>query len=250
MIIDRGSEQSKRLSKVRLLGEWWGSLRYKNVVCSSAFRVLRTLSLTFSLEASFFLAVLLTNCVAYDRIMQSDPYCLSGGVVHRLVNDQVFRSQTNNLSGDGMSVRALGTTTKGNFWETRWRLIWIQYDEWWNEQYNKMKGMNGTSELECTTTWKGVRYQNWNEWWTIEWYVPASSFDCLLVLTFRWIQHSLPCPLIISCLIRRCLKTEYAPLSLPRMKVRRGFVLWLSSCQCAALVLSVGVWCRRVPQIV
>ena len=113
-----------------------------------------------------------------------------------------------------------------------------------------LKGMNGTSELECTTTWKGVRYQNWNEWWTIEWYVPASSFDCLLVLTFRWIQHSLPCPLIISCLIRRCLKTEYAPLSLPRMKVRRGFVLWLSSCQCAALVLSVGVWCRRVPQIV
>eukprot|EP00970_Alexandrium_tamarense_P016946 scaffold7879_cov106-Alexandrium_tamarense.AAC.1 len=61
-----------------------------------------------------------------------------------------------------------------------------------------MKGMNGTSELECTTTWKGVRYQ-------------------------------------------RCLKTEYAPLSFPRMKVRRGFVLWLSSCQCAALVLSVGV---------
>eukprot|EP00970_Alexandrium_tamarense_P007284 scaffold1316_cov102-Alexandrium_tamarense.AAC.2 len=45
-----------------------------------------------------------------------------------------------------------------------------------------MKGMNGTSELECTTTWKGVRYQ-------------------------------------------RCLKTEYPPLSLPRMKVRRGFVL-------------------------
>eukprot|EP00970_Alexandrium_tamarense_P015377 scaffold5059_cov84-Alexandrium_tamarense.AAC.2 len=71
------------------------------------------------------LRMLLTNCVAYGRIMQSDPYCLSGRVVHRLVNDQVFRSQTNNLSGDGMSVRALGTTTTGNFWDTRWRLIWI-----------------------------------------------------------------------------------------------------------------------------
>eukprot|EP00970_Alexandrium_tamarense_P006665 scaffold1150_cov176-Alexandrium_tamarense.AAC.15 len=46
---------------------------------------------------------------------------------HRVefVDAKVFRSQTNNLSGDGMSVRALGTTTTGNFWDTRWRLIWI-----------------------------------------------------------------------------------------------------------------------------
>ena len=85
----------------------------------------------------------------------------------------------------------------------------------------------------CTTTWNG------NESWMLN---NRKVTSCLLVWLFahiiiRWIQHSLPFSLIVSSLFRRCLKTDYPPLSLTRIKVSRGFVLWLSCCQCAVLVL-------------
>ena len=85
----------------------------------------------------------------------------------------------------------------------------------------------------CTTTWNG------NESWMLN---NRKVTSCLLVWLFahiiiRWIQHSLPFSLIVSSLFRLCLKTDYPPLSLTRIKVSRGFVLWLSCCQCAVLVL-------------